>query len=186
VETAWHRGPLDAVIRFFPAEWLPQLPSIRWRPYLTPGPALHVNPATALIVQSKRFPLTWNALHTPLPTWRRLLPETVDPRRARVEDGTWVLKSALGRVGDGVAVPGVTSARDWSRMRWAARLRPRAWVAQRRFESLARETDDGALHVCVGVFVVDGRAAGAYARASRKALIDGSAMDVPVLVEDAA
>ncbi|MBX3355520.1 MAG: glutathionylspermidine synthase family protein [Phycisphaeraceae bacterium] len=39
------------------------------------------------------------------------------------------------------------------------------------------------VHLCLGIFVVEGRAAGVYARASERALIDGRAMDVPVLLD---
>jgi hypothetical protein len=150
---AWSREAVGAVVRFFPAEW------------------------------PKRFPLLWEQLRSPLPTWRRLLPPTVDPREVRFDDGTWVLKSVLGRVGDGVGVPGITAPERWRKMRRAASFHPRAWVAQRRFESWGRATDGGTDHLCIGVFVIDGRVAGAYGRAAGRALIDAEARDVAVLVE---
>jgi hypothetical protein len=101
----------------------------------------------------------------------------------RFDDGTWVLKSVLGRVGDGVGVPGITAPERWRKMRRAASFHPRAWVAQRRFESWGRATDGGTDHLCIGVFVIDGRVAGAYGRAAGRALIDAEARDVAVLVE---
>jgi hypothetical protein len=55
-------------------------------------------------------------------------------------------------------------------------------VAQRRFEALALEHEGEALHPCLGVFVIDGRAAGVYGRVARRPLIDSRARDVPVLV----
>jgi hypothetical protein len=39
------------------------------------------------------------------------------------------------------------------------------------------------MHVCLGVFVVDGRAAGTYGRMARVPLIDARAYDVAVLVD---
>jgi len=180
---AWSREAVGAVVRFFPAEWLPQLPRGEWRPYFAPSPTLQANPPSALILQSKRFPLLWEQLRSPLPTWRRLLPPTVDPREVRLDDGTWVLKSVLGRVGDGVGVPGITAPERWRKMCRAASFHPRAWVAQRRFESWGRATDGGTDHLCIGVFVIDGRVAGAYGRAAGRALIDAEARDVAVLVE---
>jgi glutathionylspermidine synthase len=182
IECNWLQAEVSAVLRFFPAEWLPHLPSCIWKPYLRRSAASQVNPLSSLLVQSKRFPLVWERLRTPVPHWRRLLPQTVDVREVSFHDESWVLKSSLGRVGDGVAVRGVTSARDWNRMRWASRLRPSGWVAQRRFDSRSLLSDDGPLHLCVGVFVVAGRVAGAYGRAARRPLIDATAMDVAVLV----
>jgi hypothetical protein len=41
---------------------------------------------------------------------------------------------------------------------------------------------DRSWHPCIGVFVVDGRACGAYGRLAERALIDSAARDVAVLV----
>ncbi|MEY2794983.1 MAG: hypothetical protein RIR10_699, partial [Planctomycetota bacterium] len=38
-------------------------------------------------------------------------------------------------------------------------------------------------HVCIGVYVIDGRAAGAYARVAPRALMDGRAQDAAVLLD---
>lgn len=71
-----------AIFRFYPAEWIDSLadgPVVD--ALLGGGEALYTNPPGALLTQSKRFPLIWDLLDTPLPTWRRLMPETVEPRR---------------------------------------------------------------------------------------------------------
>jgi len=72
----------------------------------------------------------------------------------------------------------------WMRTRFDALLRPNNWIAQKRFESLPIATPVGARHVCVGVYTVNGKAAGAYARMSEKPLIDFAATDVALLVDD--
>jgi hypothetical protein len=46
------------------------------------------------------------------------------------------------------------------------------------------ETPIGPRHVCIGVYTVNGRAAGAYARFSAKPVIDFAAVDVALLLED--
>ena len=177
------RRRLDAAVRFFPGEWLPALPrACGWRAFAYGGRTPISNPAAALLVQSKRFPLLWDRLATPLPTWRRLLPETRDPRDADLGDGGWVVKPALGRVGALVGVPGATPEREWRRLVRAARRHPRHWVAQRRFAATPLATADGAVFPCLGVFTVDGRAAGIYGRAARRPLVDHLARDVAVLV----
>jgi hypothetical protein len=126
----------------------------------------------------------WDRLETPLPTWRRCLPETRSPREVDWRsNGAWLVKPALGRVGEDVAVRSATSATAWRRISRSARWFPRHWVAQRRFESVPVETPLGPMHVCLGVFVIDGRAAGIYGRMARVPLINARAYDIAVLVE---
>jgi hypothetical protein len=55
---------------------------------------------------------------------------------------------------------------------------------QRRFESLPVQSPSGqGLHICVGVFTVDGAPAGFYGRASHVPRIDSRASDIPILVK---
>jgi glutathionylspermidine synthase len=184
MQTDRRRGPLDAILRYFPAEWLGNRPRPKdWRYFFGGTPTLLANPGTALLIQSKRFPLVWERLRTPLPTWRRLLPETRDPRGVN-DPIDWVLKLTMGRTGYGVVIPGVTTKREQdSSWRWA-RLCPRHWVAQKRFP--ATSVSDGKFDwfPCVGVYVIEGRAAGAYARVARRPLIRSDANECAVLVPD--
>lgn len=177
--------PVDHLFRFFPAEWLPGLPG-DWRPFFTAAlPA--TNHPRALLSQDKRFPLTWDHLTTPLPTWRALLPETRHPRDvAWVGDPGWVIKPALGRVGEDIGMVGVTAPTELRRLRWAVALSPGSWVAQRRFTSAPVDGPDGPRHACLGVYTVDGRAAGVYGRVGVSPLIDGHAVDTPVLLSEPA
>jgi len=186
LETAWHSGPVDAIVRFYQAEWLSRLPErVGWRNLLKGGKTRVANPALAVISESKRFPLVWNQLSTPLPAWRTLLPETRDPRDAPWStDQAWLLKTAMCNTGDTVSIRELMRPHDWLRTRLAAYLEPGKWVAQRRFESIPISTPIGPRHVCVGVYTVNGLAAGAYARLSEKPLIDFSAADVALLLED--
>ncbi len=186
LETGWHRGPLDAVIRFYQAEWLSRLPtSIGWHNFFRNGNTPVANPALAVISESKRFPLVWDELSTPLPAWRALLPETRDPREApwQSDDG-WLLKRAMCNTGDSVSLREWMRPTDWLRTRVVVSLGPGTWVAQRRFESVPIETPAGPRHVCVGVYTVNGRVAGAYTRISAKPVIDFSAGEVALLIQD--
>ena len=186
LEAAWHHGPVDALVRFYQAEWLATLPRrTGWRLFFRGGKTPVANPALAVISESKRFPLTWDRLAGELPTWRALLPETRDPRDAPwVRDSGWLLKTAFCNTGDTVSVRGLMPSRDWRWTRWEAHLAPHRWVAQRRFESMPVPTCIGPRHVCVGVYTVNGRTAGAYARMSAKPVIDFTATDVALLLED--
>jgi glutathionylspermidine synthase len=185
IESGLFQGELDALIRFFPAEWLPNLPrSSGWRHFFRGGRTPVSNPAAALLPQSKRFPLVWDRLATPLPAWRRLLPETRDPRDVPWKrDGGWVLKPALGRVGDGIGLAGVTPEKEWKQIRRELRFGGRWWAAQRRFEAVPMTVDGDSYYPCVGVYTIDGRAAGGYGRVARRPIVNHLAQDVAVLVE---
>lgn len=175
---------VDLIVRFFPAEWLPSLPRrLHWQHFFVDSQTPQSNPGVALLSQSKRLPLVWDELTTTLPRWRALLPETRDPRHVpwRKDDG-WVLKTALGRVGDGVGLRGVTAAKDWNSIARAARWWPGEFVAQRRFAAIAVATPDGPRYPALGVFTVDGQASGIYARVARQPLVDHAAQDIAVLL----
>jgi glutathionylspermidine synthase len=186
LETGWHRGPLDGLIRFYQAEWLAKLPDrIGWKYLLKEGKTPVSNPAAAIITESKRFPLLWPVLSTPLPTWRRLLPETAHPQQVRWrDDDSWLLKTAFCNTGDSVSIREYMPSNVWRQIEMAARWRPGRWVAQKRFRSNPIATPIGDRHVCVGIYTVNGLASGAYARLSEKPVIDFSAADVALLIED--
>jgi glutathionylspermidine synthase len=186
LDTKWYRGTLDVVIRFYQAEWLSRLPdTCSWGKLFRGGKTRVANPGQAVISESKRFPLVWEELSTPLPTWRALLPETRDPRSAPwSRDESWLLKSALCNTGDTVSIRELMTAREWLQTRWAVSLYPGNWVAQRRFESVPLSTPIGPRHACVGVYTVNGRAVGAYARLAARPVIDFAAVDVALLLED--
>lgn len=179
-----YRGPLDFVVRFFQAEWLPRLPrGVEWQPLIVGGQTPVANPGIAIVLESKRFPFVWERLRTPLPTWRALLPETrpmpLDPGGT---DASWVLKSAYSNNGDDVLNRELTPPREWRKgTRWLALSRGQ-WLAQRRFESRPLATPWGPMHACVGVYTVDARAAGMYGRLSHHHIVDFRAADAAVLI----
>jgi hypothetical protein len=178
-------APLDVVIRFFQGEWLARLPAAAgWRHFVRGGRTPVCNPGASILTESKRFPLVWDELSTPLPTWRALLPDTRDPRDVdwrRQPD--WLLKAAFANNGDEVHDRTWTRPRTWRQAAWAARLGPGQWAAQRRFGPLPVATPDGMVYPCLGVYTVDGRAAGIYGRLSPRPVIDYAAVDVAVLTE---
>jgi glutathionylspermidine synthase len=183
VQTPQGLVPLDAIVRFFPGEWLTALPRTSgWQHHFAAGRTPTSNPATALLTQSKRWPLIWDALRTPLPTWRRLLPETRDPREApwRTSD-EWIVKPALGRVGEGIGMRDLIEPREWRSIRRGATFWPKSWVAQRRFVVSPVLVAGEPVYPCLGVYTVDGRVAGAYGRLARRPLIDSQAADAAVM-----
>lgn len=175
-----------AIFRFYQLEWLASLPpgDFRWLIVGSQTPVL--NPAEAAFTESKRLPLVWSRLRTPHDTWQRLLPETRALSDAPwANDDAWLLKSAYCNNGDTVSIRSVMSPLDWAQRSFQARLRPRRWLAQRRFEVVpVRDQRGVAWAPCVGVYVVDGEVAGAYARVSRGPFIDFAARDAALLIEE--
>lgn len=186
LDTAWYRGPVNLIVKFYQAEWLARLPrKFGWEQFFRRGKTPVVNPPLAVISESKRFPLVWDQLSTRMPTWRVLLPETRDTRDAPwSSDETWLLKTAMCNNGDTVCVRNLMSPKTWFRVRISVQLSPGRWIAQRRFECVPISTPVGLRHVCIGVYTVNGRTAGAYARLSEKLVIDYSAADVALLLKD--
>jgi hypothetical protein len=176
---------LDVVIRFFQGEWLGRLPAAAgWRHFVRGGRSPVCNPGTSILTESKRIPLVWDELSTPLPMWRGLLPETRDPRDVNWRrQPDWLLKAAFANNGDEVHDRRWCRAHTWRQAAWSARLRPGQWAAQRRFEPLSVSTPDGMMYPCLGVYTIDGRAAGIYGRLSPRPVIDYAAVDVAVLTE---
>lgn len=184
LETGYHRGPVDVLVRFYQAEWLSRLPrSTGWENFIRGGKTLVANPPLAIISESKRFPLVWDQVSTPLPTWRALLPETREVRRAP-DNNDWLLKTAYCNTGDTVSIRELMPRRAWLGTRLSAWLRPNHWLAQRRFESVPIPTPAGPRHVCLGIYTVNGRAAGAYVRLAEKPVIDFAAVDAALLIEE--
>lgn len=175
---------VGTIVRFYQAEWLSRLPRRFSMPFFSETETVFANPASALLTESKRFPLSWDALTVSLATWRRLLPESRDPRQApwRRDDG-WVLKTAYCNTGDSVVTRSWISPRQWRSIERIVRLFPGRWVAQRAFHALPLGTPWGEMYPCVGVFTVGGRAAGAYVRLSHGPVIDYRAVDVAMLIE---
>ena len=172
---------LDAVYRFFPGDWLERLPRATGWSELFESQRVS-NPLTTLLVQSKRFPLAWPKLHTSMPTWRRLLPQSVSLETLDAGDDGWVFKPALGHEGANIIWPG-SIASITAALRRDIRQAPHGWIAQRKFDMIAVPTPIGPRFLSVGVFVVDGVAAGSYARLSPQPVLDDTSQEAIVLVE---
>jgi len=179
-------GPLGAIVRFYQAEWLPRLPSaVEWAPLFVGGRTPVCNPGIAALSESKRLPLVWDELGARQDTWRRLLPETRDPRDAPwAWDDGWILKSAYCNTGDTVSMRPHMTPLQWATLALRVSLAPSGWVAQRRFVTVPLETPIGPRLPCIGVYTVDGRAAGVYGRVTEKPFIDGAATDAAVLITE--
>jgi len=123
-------------------------------------------------------------------TWRALIPETCDPCalahpvRHSFDNEVWVYKSALGRVGEGIGMYGVTETKEWQAIRRQVRRYPDQWVAQRRFEAVPLFAGADRWYPCIGIYTINGHAAGVYGRANQKPLIAATSKDIAVLIDN--
>jgi len=173
---------IGGIVRSFPAEWLYMFPKKYRRGYFT-AEIPQCNHPAAVLTQSKRLPLIWDKLDLELPVWRKLLPQTtgVNKNNKIIDSEEWIYKYAMGRVGDGISMKGAVTEKELKEINKAVRRNPKEWVAQKKFNSLPLGEDK--LHLCAGVFTVDGKAAGFYGRASGYNLIDSNAADIPILIK---
>ncbi len=176
---------LTLVVRFFQAEWLASWPGrTGWRELFRPAPATPVlHPPECVISESKRLGLLFNAAGSAADTLRQLFPEAREPHDAPVgERGEWVLKAAYANTGDEVHLGAELSPTAW---RWQTRRawwHPGGWIAQRRFDTLALPSAAGPVRPCLGIYVVGGRAAGAYVRLSLGQVTDARAFETPLFI----
>ena len=176
--------PLQGIIRFFPLEWMPDLPFMsKWQDYydtLTPS----CNHPAAMLTQSKSLPLIWDRLDARHETWKSLLPETKAVTALDYGDPEYIYKPVFGRVGGGITIKEAMPEKEFKAIRKEAARRKKEWIVQRRFQSIPVTAGDGAsYHLCIGAFVVDGVFAGFYGRISPHARIDEKAKDIPILVQ---
>ncbi|NLG81536.1 MAG: glutathionylspermidine synthase family protein [Bacilli bacterium] len=174
---------VDGVLRFFPLEWLCNLPKrYRWQNYYNPN-IPSCNHPIAILTQTKRFPLFLNKLDIDVQYWKKFLPRTIDPRKVDKEAGEWIYKPALGRVGEYITIKTVVSNDELKKVKRAVKKEPKNWVAQEMFHSKkVQATDGNSFHLCIGVFTVDGKRAGFYGRISPYPRIDAYAKDIPILI----
>ena len=176
----WDR-PVSLIYRFVQAEWLPSLTRY-WRRWFNCAVPM-INPLSAMVSESKRLPLVFDRLVSSTTTWRMLLPPTHHPRTVRWRDEQWLVKPAYGNTGDDVASIAWAVPREWRRVCRRVMFSPSQWVAQKRFHTMSIQTPAGERYPCVGVYTIDGRAAGIYGRLSSTPIIDFQATDVAVLIE---
>jgi hypothetical protein len=134
-----------------------------------------MNPVHRLVRQSKTMFALWRRTppsarrtapsSTALPAHRAVRPRP--PGGLRDERERWVLKRAFGRMGDSVVIGALVTEADWdAALAEAARSRASSAV-QERFVVPPLEFEAGPLYPALGAFLVNGRFAGYYSRASR-------------------
>lgn len=180
-----NEGEVDGIFRFTPLEWLIGIKPKRWEGYFdTTTPSC--NHPIAIFAQTKRFPLIWDKLEENginLETWRKLLPETLEVKKAKNKEG-FIYKPACGRVGEKISIKEACKNNEYKQIMKDVKRHPKQYLAQKKFQSKALISEEGeSFHVCLGSYSVEGKHAGYYARISKTPRIDSYAADIPVLIE---
>lgn len=176
--------PLHALYRFYPAELIGALPNATvWQ--AAAGELPCCNPLSAGISQSKRLlalhdPETSPAIHEHMP--RSVLPEHLADGQLAEERERWVVKTAYGRMGDGIAFGVDYSPDQWQKIVAQVYHTPTEFVVQERFDSAALWFSGSVGYPVVGVHVVDGEFAGYFSRYDSDQIIRDGAKYVPTMV----
>lgn len=176
----------NVLIRMLVADWLPNLGRrALWVPWFCGSKTPMSNPGFSIVVESKRLPLFFKELDTPMSTYLAFSPESRSPIEiSAAAQNQWVFKPTFGYGGHGIGIAGVTKKGAFTEIANVARRNPLNWVAQRRFRSVSVPTERGPGHVCLGIYTFDGVTAGAFARIKGKPLIDGHAPSIPILIPE--
>ncbi len=192
------RGRAVAVLyRFFPTEHFADLPVSTGLPeVLASGALTNVSSFAVMYAQSKvAFARVHAAIHSMPPALaaeaRERIPETFSPLAvadlAEEREG-WVLKRALGRVGDEVFVGTLETQEEWGRLVVGVRAACNGgepWIAQRFVRQRTVPTPWGPRYLTLGAYVLDGRFVGYFARFTLVSHTSHDALVLPVVVEGA-
>jgi glutathionylspermidine synthase len=183
--------PIDAAVRFYPAEWMPRLPNLAT--WLRLGPRLPMmNPVHRLVRQSKTMFELWAEDRYLDEADRDLLARHCPRTEAFAADKIpmlmderprWVLKRAFGRMGDSVVIGDLCTAEQWQDALLEASRQPGEFCIQERFAVRPLHFRAGPMYPAIGAFLVNGRFAGYYSRAAARPLITHEAYHVATLVQ---
>ena len=179
-------APVKAIVRFYQGEWACRFRRPAWERLFVGGRTPVSNHGLAVLSESKRLPLLWERLEARMATCHALFPEANDPTDAVWQgDDEWVVKAAYSNTGDHVNMRGRLPGAQWQALCREVSRRPEQWVLQRRFSPVAFESDMGPVFPCIGVYVINGKVAGAYTRVATDEVVDYRAMDAALLIQDA-
>lgn len=191
--------PIAAVYRYFPTEFMEGQRNLdEIAAVVASGGVRCLSSFAAIYAQSKlafaRAQALAPTLPAPLQSALRVLPQTdaladLDPQRLAHEREQWVIKRALGRVGEEVFVGSLLSDAQWEQAQKLARedeASGEVWIAQRFVPQRTIPSLYGPLLVTLGAYVLDGRFVGYFARLTPHSHASHSALCLPVFVQTAA
>jgi hypothetical protein len=183
--------PVRALYRYFPSEWMSGQRNIESIARAVETGALRtLTSFSHIFTQSKMaFARAWAAAEDRAFV-RAHVPESHDVLDVARDDVVsnrprWVVKRAMGRVGDEVFVGELFRDDDWAALVDAVCARAAAgerWIAQAFVSQLPVPTPWGDRLVTLGAYVADGRFAGYFARVTPRSHVSHDALCVPVFL----
>ncbi|MEI8256372.1 MAG: glutathionylspermidine synthase family protein, partial [Deltaproteobacteria bacterium] len=191
---------VTALYRFYPTEWMSGQANIPGLVTAIEARQLRTLSSFAYMYSQSKLVMAraWSLAHTLESEDRAILaahlPVTLDvadvpPAALRAGRETWVLKRALGRVGEDVFVGPLFDHAGWQNIVddvLALREAGDVWIAQRYVPQRPVATPWGDRLVTLGAYVLDGRFAGYFARITPESHVSHDALCVPVFVARAA
>ncbi len=189
--------PVAVLYRYFPTEYMEGQRNLEALCTALRGGALRTLSSFAHIYTQSKLALarTWQCAEqgelavADTKAVARHLPETreffaVPSAQLCAEQPRWVLKRALGRVGDEVFVGELFSAEDWPRLvaavHTACTQHGERWIAQRYVPQRRIATPFGERLVTLGVYLLDGQFVGYFARLTAYSHVSHEALCLPV------
>jgi len=176
--------PVRALYRYFPTEWMSGQRNVSDIAHAIERQRVRTLTSPAhIFAQSKMaFARAWAAARPgSIPETHALL--DLGRHELRDDRGGWVVKRAMGRVGDEVFVGALFGESDWMAIVDHARALAgagEAWIAQRFVPQSSVPTPWGDRLVTLGAYVEGGHFAGYFARLSPFSHVSHDALCVPV------
>jgi glutathionylspermidine synthase len=181
--------PVRALYRYFPTEWMGGQRNVDViERAVASGTVRTLSSFAHVFTQSKlALARTWHHA-ADRPGVLALIPESHALGDVARDDlvgqrTSWVVKRAMGRVGDEVFVGPLADANEWGRIVDEARARAtggECWIAQRFVPQRPVPTPWGDRLVTLGAYVLDGRFVGYFARVTAVSHVSHDALCVPV------
>jgi glutathionylspermidine synthase len=190
-ELVFRGNKLAVLYRFYPLEYMEEQKNIDAIARATERGDLACMSTFASIHAQSKLAMARAFVHEPDEA-RAVLPETValadvHPQRIAAEREQWVVKRDLSRVGDHVLVGSLFTHEEFALALAEVAEAERegdVWIAQRFVPQRAIATPWGDRYLTLGVYLLDGRFAGYFARLSTTVLCAGEALVLPVFVAE--
>jgi hypothetical protein len=190
--------PVSALYRFFPTEWMSGQANV---PHIARvvenGRVRTLSSFQHIYAQSKlgfarTFALGEDASREERAILTKHVPFSADitemaPEMLTFARAGWVIKRAMGRVGDQVFVGALHDDADWRAILTdvlGLRAKGESWLAQRYVRQRTIPTPWGPRYVTLGAYLLDGSFVGYFARITEETHVSFDALCLPVFVDD--
>lgn len=178
--------PIDALYRFFPTEYMEGQANVAAiANAVRRGRVRTISSFSQMYAQSKLAFARASAAGVSGDLPYSASVDSVDLRELTAARSEWVLKRALGRVGEQVFVGALFGDDDWRRIVSevvAARDAGERWIAQRYIRQKRLPSPWGDRYLTLGAYLLDGRFCGYFARITPNTHASHDALCVPVFV----